>query len=84
MSSLTCRHRSCRPPSCIAANPRRARPRPRAWKNPAYRRARRLGQLPAEPAETGAYPALEQPEAVIPDHVPAEWLPGNGTSYLWS
>ena len=23
---------------------------PRAWKNPAYRRARRLGQLPAEPA----------------------------------
>ena len=31
---------------------------PRAWKNPAYRRARRLGQLPAEPAETGAYPVL--------------------------
>ena len=31
---------------------------PRAWKNPAYRRARRLGQLPAEPAETAAYPAI--------------------------
>ena len=57
---------------------------PRAWKNPAYRRARRLGQLPAEPAETGAYPVLEQPEPGIPDHVPAEWLPGNGTSYPWS
>ena len=57
---------------------------PRAWKNPAYRRARRLGQLPAEPAETGTYPVLEQPEAGIPDHVPAEWLPGDGTSYPWS
>ena len=60
---------------------------PRAWKNPAYRHARRLGQLPAEPAEppeTGAYPALEQPDPSIPDHVPAEWLPGNGTSYPWS
>ncbi len=56
---------------------------PRAWKNPAYRRARRLGQLPAEPAETGAYPALEA-DPGIPDHVPAEWLPGNGTSYPWS
>ena len=33
---------------------------PRAWKNPAYRRARRLGQLPAEPAETGAYPVLPE------------------------
>ena len=57
---------------------------PRAWKNPAYRRARRLGQLPAEPAETGAYPVLPEPDPGIPDHVPAEWLPGNGTSYPWS
>src|SRR5271170_4069015 len=29
---------------------------PRAWKNPAYRRARHLGQTVADPAETGAYP----------------------------
>jgi len=57
---------------------------PRAWKNPAYRRARRLGQLPTEPAETGAYPVLPEPDPGIPDHVPAEWLPGNGTSYPWS
>jgi len=57
---------------------------PRAWRNPAYRRARRLGQLPAEPADTGTYPDLEQPDPGIPDHVPAEWLPGNGTSYPWS
>ena len=57
---------------------------PRAWKNPAYRRARRLSQLPPEPADTSAYPAPEQPDPSIPDHVPAEWLPGNGTSYPWS
>src|SRR6202167_3838449 len=57
---------------------------PRAWKNPAYRRARRLGQLPAEPAETGAYPVLEPPDPGIPDHVPADWLPGDDTSYPWS
>ena len=57
---------------------------PRAWKNPAYRRARRLGQDPAEPAETAAYPVLPDPDPEIPDHVPAEWLPGNGTSYPWS
>ena len=57
---------------------------PRARKNPAYRRARRLGQLPTEPSETGAYPVLEQPDPSIPDHVPAEWLPGHGSSYPWS
>ena len=35
---------------------------PRAWKNPAYRRARRLGQLPAEPAaERAPYPVFVPP-----------------------
>ncbi len=57
---------------------------PRAWKNPAYRRARRLGQLPAEPAETAGYSAVPEPDPGIPDHVPAEWLPGDDTSYPWS
>jgi type IV secretory pathway TraG/TraD family ATPase VirD4 len=57
---------------------------PRAWHNPAYRRAHRLGQHPAEPADTGAYPDLEHPGPGIPDHVPAGWIPGNGTSYPWS
>jgi hypothetical protein len=57
---------------------------PRAWKNPAYRRVRRFGQLPAEPADTSAYPVPELLDPGIPDHVPAEWLPGNGTSYPWS
>jgi type IV secretion system protein VirD4 len=56
---------------------------PRAWKNPAYRRARHLG--PTAMADQAArYPAIEYPDPDIPDHVPAEWLPGNGTSYPWS
>jgi type IV secretion system protein VirD4 len=55
---------------------------PRAWKNPAYRRARRPGQAPTAPAEL---PATErEPEPELPDYVPAEWLPGDGTSFPWS
>jgi type IV secretory pathway TraG/TraD family ATPase VirD4 len=57
---------------------------PRAWRNPAYRRARRLGRAPAQAAETAPHPALGQPGPDIPDHVPAEWLPGDDTSYPWS
>jgi type IV secretion system protein VirD4 len=58
---------------------------PRAWKNPAYRRARRLGPAPAgTSAETTDYPALRDPEPDIPDHVPADWIPGGGTDYPWS
>ena len=40
---------------------------------PKGERARGLVTLPSS-----------RPEAGIPDHVPAEWLPGNGTSYPWS
>ncbi|MGH3285475.1 MAG: type IV secretory system conjugative DNA transfer family protein [Streptosporangiaceae bacterium] len=58
---------------------------PRAWKNPAYRRARRLGHTPAEyAARTAPYQALEYPEPDIPDHVPAEWLPGGDASFPWN
>ena len=57
---------------------------PRARKTPAYRRARRLGQAPwnaiAEFAAAG-----EEPEPDLPDYVPAEWLPDDGTtSFPWS
>jgi hypothetical protein len=54
---------------------------PRAWKNPAYRRARRLGQAPAQLAAD-----TERPEPDVPDYVPAEWLRGDGgtTSFTWS
>ena len=58
---------------------------PRAWKNPAYRRARRLGPARASTsAQTASYPALPDPEPGIPDHVPADWIPGSGTDYPWS
>ena len=54
---------------------------PRAWKNPAYRRARRLGQAPV--ARHRRAPR-EEPEPGLPDYVPAEWLRGDGTTFPWS
>jgi hypothetical protein len=56
---------------------------PQAWKNPAYRRARRLGRTPAA-TQAARHPAIEYPEPDIPDHVPAEWLPDDGTSFPWT
>jgi type IV secretory pathway TraG/TraD family ATPase VirD4 len=50
---------------------------PRAWKNPAYRRARRLGQAAERIAQAPPPPG-------VPDHVPAEWLPGDDTPRPWS
>jgi type IV secretory pathway TraG/TraD family ATPase VirD4 len=56
---------------------------PRAWRNPAYRRARRLGQAPWNTiAELTAADAEQEPD--LPDYVPAEWLPGDDTSFPWS
>jgi type IV secretion system protein VirD4 len=58
---------------------------PRAWKNPAYRRARRLGHLPTEPtAESTPYPVFVPQQRGIPDHVPSEWAPGDGPSHPWN
>ena len=48
---------------------------PRPPPRPAPGGARRDRRVPGR---------LEQPDPGIPDHVPAEWLPGNGTSYPWS
>jgi type IV secretion system protein VirD4 len=56
---------------------------PRAWKNPAYRRARRLGQAPADPAAELPPPA-EPPRPYIPDHVPDQWITGHDASYPWT
>jgi type IV secretory pathway TraG/TraD family ATPase VirD4 len=60
---------------------------PRAWKNPAYRRARRRGPAPPEPAP-GQVPfpsASHRPRPVIPDpHVPSGLIPGNGTGFPWN
>ncbi|MGD0246949.1 MAG: hypothetical protein ABSB59_42375 [Streptosporangiaceae bacterium] len=56
---------------------------PRAWKNPAYRRARRHGSITAEPARQ--VPAAgEWTDPDIPDHVPDGLLPGDDTSFPWS
>ncbi len=57
---------------------------PRAWRNPAYRRARRLGQAPWNAVAELPAAEEEEPEPDFPDYVPAEWLPGDGTSYPWS
>jgi type IV secretory pathway TraG/TraD family ATPase VirD4 len=58
---------------------------PRAWKNPAYRRARLLSQVPHEPVtETADSPSPLQWNPAIPERVPNEWLSGNGTPYPWS
>jgi type IV secretion system protein VirD4 len=49
---------------------------PRAWRNPAYRRARRQVPVPAEPARASV--------PFIPDPVPAGLIPGEGTGLPWS
>ena len=56
---------------------------PRAWKNPAYRRARRLG-LDRWTAIAELPVPEEEPEPDLPDYVPAEWLRGGGTDFPWS
>ena len=49
---------------------------PRAWRNPAYRRARRQLPAPAEPARASG--------PFIGDPVPAGLIPGEGTGLPWS
>jgi hypothetical protein len=57
---------------------------PRAWKNPAYRRARRHGLAPWT-AAAEILAAEGDPEPDLPDYVPADWLPGDGTtSFPWN
>ena len=50
---------------------------PRAWRNPAYRRARRQHPAPAEP-RPGPAPRSS------PIHVPAGLIPGDGDRLPWS
>jgi type IV secretory pathway TraG/TraD family ATPase VirD4 len=58
---------------------------PRAWKNPAYRRARLLSQVPRQPVtETAASPTPLKWNPAIPERVPNEWFSGNGTPHPWS
>ena len=58
---------------------------PRAWKNPAYRRVRHE-QVFLSPVLTPAAPKMTDlpPEPDVPDHVPSDWIPDDGTSFPWS
>jgi hypothetical protein len=55
---------------------------PRAWNNPAYRRARRRG--PALPVPDWQIPLSAEAEPGIPDDPAAAWPSGAGASSLWS
>jgi type IV secretion system protein VirD4 len=58
---------------------------PRAWHNPAYKRARRRGQTTTVLAPALTLAAITVPlEPVIPDYVPDDLEPGDGTSFPWS
>ena len=56
---------------------------PRAWRNPAYRRARRLGQGLSDPVAE-LPPAAEGTRPYIPDHVPDHWISPDDASYPWT
>jgi type IV secretory pathway TraG/TraD family ATPase VirD4 len=56
---------------------------PRAWRNRAYRRARRSGLALAEPMTWLPPPAFE-PEPDIADLLTATWPQGDDTSFPWS
>jgi hypothetical protein len=59
---------------------------PRAWNNPAYRRARLFGHALPDPLPW--LPPAADPDSDldpdIPDHLPAAWMPDDGTSFPWS
>jgi type IV secretion system protein VirD4 len=60
---------------------------PRAWNNPAYRRARRAPR-PGHALPSPALPLTTAPEAEpgIPDHLPDDWTTGDGdpSPFPWS
>jgi type IV secretion system protein VirD4 len=58
---------------------------PRAWNNPAYRRARRAPR-PGGAFPSPALPPTAEPEPGIPDHLPGAWTAGDATpsSFPWS
>jgi type IV secretion system protein VirD4 len=59
---------------------------PRGWRNPAYKKARRRGQATAAliPAPAPVATAVPAPEPVIPGHLPARPVGGDGASFPWS
>ena len=59
---------------------------PRAWKNPAYLRARRYGEDSRAAFPAAAPPRASRfvPELTIPDHVPADLITGDRNSFPWN
>jgi type IV secretion system protein VirD4 len=62
---------------------------PRAWNNPAYKRARRAGPALAvrdlaRPAAPPGLPPARRPLTVIPDHVPDDLITGWEEGFPWS
>ena len=58
---------------------------PRAWKNPAYRRARRLGHLPAEPAPSAPRTRSScRRHAASPTTCPPNGPPATAPSHPWN
>ena len=53
---------------------------PRAWRNRAYRRARRYGPAPGDLLGKLPPPA-GPPRPYIPDHVPDHWITGDGAPF---
>src|SRR5580700_11378449 len=56
---------------------------PRAWRNPAYRRTRRLGRAPGH-LRAELPPLADGPHPDIPDHVPDHWTSSDGASFPWT
>jgi type IV secretion system protein VirD4 len=57
---------------------------PRAWNNPAYRRARHAAPARAGTTAPGLPAAAVCPEEEVPDQEPAGLVPGSGSSFPWS
>jgi type IV secretory pathway TraG/TraD family ATPase VirD4 len=59
---------------------------PRAWRNPAYKKARRHGQATATltPASAPATVTVPPVPTTVPDYVPADLDSGDGASFPWS
>ena len=56
---------------------------PQAWKNSAYLRASRHEEIALQTARE-LHPSVWSPRPNIPDHIPANLVPGDSTSFPWN
>jgi len=59
---------------------------PRAWNNPAYKRARRARPVPVagELALPSGLPSARRPAALNPDHLPDDLMTGDDDTFPWN